>query len=213
MPLPQPPQSMQKRATHGITERSARLEPSSILTVSQHSAYNERTHGAAKRSAKEPLDSWNFPQRSAYNERMHGSPECSAREPLQRSFPRRPEYDDNAQSDLPDLWPCVSRTATPSSGHYDCRSQPFEHEHLGLERRQKTSTHARSPLMAVSLPRNDFSRSGSCGLSRAYFPTADVLSIDGQRTLAKNLVREIHSQWLNNLQHLPQGPQAGRFLP
>nr|XP_054932302.1 uncharacterized protein LOC126540077 [Dermacentor andersoni] len=40
MPLPQPPQSMQKRATHGIAERSARMEPSSISTVSQHSAYN-----------------------------------------------------------------------------------------------------------------------------------------------------------------------------
>ncbi|XP_072142408.1 uncharacterized protein [Dermacentor andersoni] len=152
------------------------MEPSSISTVSQHSAYNERMHGTAKRSGKESLHSWNVPQCSAYNERMHGSPECSAREPLQRSFPRRPECDDNAQSDLPGLWPCVNRTATPSSGHYDCRSQPFEHEHLGLERRQKTSTHARSPLTAASQPRNDFSRSGSYGLSRASFPTADVLS-------------------------------------
>nr|XP_054921007.1 uncharacterized protein LOC129381839 [Dermacentor andersoni] len=67
MPLPQPPQSMQKRATHGIAERSARIEPSSISTVSQHSAYNERMHGTAKRSGKESLHSWNVPQCSAYN--------------------------------------------------------------------------------------------------------------------------------------------------
>ncbi|XP_054931679.1 uncharacterized protein [Dermacentor andersoni] len=170
MPLPQPPQSMQKRATHGIAERSARMEPSSISTVSQHSAYNERMHGTAKRSGKESLHSWNVPQCSAYNERMHGSPECSAREPLQRSFPRRPECDDNAQSDLPGLWPCVNRTATPSSGHYDCRSQPFEHEHL-----------------AASQPRNDFSRSGSYGLSRASFPTADVLSTPTSRPTSRSV--------------------------
>nr|XP_054921006.1 uncharacterized protein LOC126518506 [Dermacentor andersoni] len=101
---------------------------------------------------------------------MHGSPECSAREPLQRSFPRRPECDDNAQSDLPGLWPCVNRTATPSSGHYDCRSQPFEHEHL-----------------AASQPRNDFSRSGSYGLSRASFPTADVLSTPTSRPTSRSV--------------------------
>ncbi|XP_070391010.1 uncharacterized protein [Dermacentor albipictus] len=147
----------------------------------------ERMHGTAKRSGKEPLQSWNVPQRSAYNERMHGSPECSAREPLQQSFPRRPECDDNAQSDLPGLWPCVNRTPTPSSGHYDCRSQPFEHEHLGLERRHKTSTHARSPLTAASQPRNDFSRSGSYGLSRASFPTADVLSTPTSRPTSRSV--------------------------
>ncbi|XP_049514294.1 uncharacterized protein LOC119433780 [Dermacentor silvarum] len=130
MPLPQPPQSMQKRATHGVAERSARMEHSRVLNMSPQSACDERTHGTARHSSKEPLHLWNVAQ-------------CST-------------YDDEAQSDLPGFRPSESRTTTPSSGHYECRNQPQEQEYLGLERHQRTSTHACSPFMAAPLPRKEF---------------------------------------------------------
>ncbi|XP_037554786.2 uncharacterized protein LOC119431373 [Dermacentor silvarum] len=123
-------------------------------------------HGTARRSSKEPLHLWNVPQRST--------------------------YDDEAQSDLPGFRPSLSRMTTPSSGHYECRHQPQEQEHLGLERHQRTSTHACSPLMDASRPRKEFAQSGrralteaSYGLSRASFPTADVLSTPTSRPTSR----------------------------